>query len=70
MSPEYIERELSKVDDAYKATRRLQLDLTDILTGPTSGGNAARLAIDSTRDPYALALAMKAAAERYLESVK
>jgi hypothetical protein len=71
-SPEsYIQRELAKVPEKERAARRLELDLANILTGSTCGGEADRLAKLTIRnEPMALAVAMQEAAERYIASVR
>lgn len=71
-SPEsYIARQLEHISPRDRPRRRLEFDLADILTGPTSGGNAARLAECAIgEDPELLAQAMLEAAQRYLQRVK
>lgn len=45
---------------------RLIADLADVLTGPTSGHNAARLAEAAALDPDELAFRLYEIADRYL----
>lgn len=48
-------------------TKRLELDLADLLTGPTCGKDAAHLAFLLTNiDPRSVALALKSAGEAFL----
>lgn len=61
-------RHLGELDGHNRATKRLVLDLADILTGPTSGGNAVRLAESAARYPRDLAEALRAAGDRYLRA--
>lgn len=65
----YIERKLAEVSEEERPRRRLELDLAHILTGPTCGATADRLAASAANDPMSLAIAMRDAATRYLQSV-
>jgi hypothetical protein len=69
-SENYIHLQLEMVKEEDRPATRLVLDLADILTGPTSGGNARHLADKLGQHPRELALAMKEAAERYLSTAK
>lgn len=67
-SDDYLNRELAKVEEGERAQRRLVLDITDMLTGPTSGHNAEYLAkcLVNNRDPKEVCERLKEAADRYL----
>lgn len=67
-SDEFINRQLELASNKKK--RRLELDIADILTGPTSAGNAQHLAdsLCTTHDPQEVAERLKEAAERYLQA--
>jgi hypothetical protein len=67
-SDNYIKLQLEMVKEEERPATRLVLDLADILTGPTSGGNARHLADKLGQHPRELAIAMKEAAERYLNT--
>lgn len=69
-SDNYIKLQLEMVKEEERPATRLVLDLADILTGPTSGGNARHLADKLGQYPHELAIAMKEAAERYLSTVQ
>jgi hypothetical protein len=69
-SENYINLQLEMVKEEERPATRLILDLADILTGPTSGGNARHIADRAGVHPYELAIAMKEAAERYLSTAK
>ena len=43
-SDDFLQRQLDMVGDDEKVSRRLALDIADILTGPTSGGKAQYIA--------------------------
>jgi len=79
-----IERELNKVraenvrfgrseessEDALRR-KRLEIDIADLLTGPTCGAEAERLAHNVMQgNPEKVALALIEAGERYLQSLK
>lgn len=66
----YINRQLFDLPKDEWASKRLELDLAALLVGPTSGSNAERLAKGAATDPLSLALAMRDAAERYLNTLK
>ena len=69
-STEYIERELAKVSEQDRPAKRLEIDLADILTGPTSFGTARNIAANAVRvDAADLARAMIEAGTRYLQSI-
>ncbi len=69
-SDDYITKQLDLVRDEERAATRLILDVADLLTGPTSGGNARYLAEGVCKDPRQAAERMKEAAERYLKATK
>jgi len=77
-SPAYIAKTLEKFSPEDRPPHRLAMDISALLTGPTSGSNADRLATcmvgtDGSRDPSAaheVAVAMRDAAERYLKTEK
>ena len=66
-SDEYIQKQLDRAE-LDQPTTRLILDIADILTGPTSGGNARYLAECMCRNAKGVAERMKEIAERYLAS--
>ncbi len=71
-SDDFIHKQLELVNEQEKAQRRLELDIADILTGPTSAGHAQHLAdsLCKTHDLTEVAERMKEAAERFLKANK
>lgn len=69
-SDDFINRQLDM--SSNKTKRRLELDIADILTGPTSAGNAQHLAdtLCANRDPAEVCERMVEAAQRYLNATK
>jgi hypothetical protein len=67
--PSYVDRQLAAEPAGRRAARRLEIDLSAMLTGPTSGAKADRLARSAARVPGALAHSVGAAARRYLDQV-
>lgn len=67
-SAESIASELAKLPSEKRPAARLAIDLACILTGPTSLENAQRLASAAATNPRELAIAMRDAANRYLET--
>jgi hypothetical protein len=71
-SDSYIKRKLAEVSEVEQARRRLEIDFTDLLIGPTCGGEADRLVKLRLKSASHMELAarMQEAAERYIESVR
>lgn len=71
-SESFIQRQLDMVEDDDKIKRRLELDIADILTGPTSGGNAQYLAdtLCKANDPKEVAERMVEVGQRYLKAMR
>ncbi len=67
-----IRRRLSNVPEKSKPLERLKIDLAAILTGPTSGANAADLAqrVTDSGELNELAATLIEIGERFLESTK
>jgi len=64
-SEDYIERQHGLSDDSAPKTR-LILDIADLLTGPTSGGNARYLSERMCRNSTEVVERMREIVERYL----
>lgn len=71
-SDSFIQRQLDMAEDGDKIRRRLELDIADILTGPTSGGNAQYLAdcLCRNRDPKEVAERLIEVGQRYLKAMR
>lgn len=66
-TPSYRERELAKVPRSERKRKRLELDFAHMMTGPTCGADAKRMAELAVKiDADGLAKAMRGAADRYL----
>lgn len=69
-SDSFIERQLDMVKENERPLRRFELDVADLMTGPTSAGNAQYLAENMCKRGKELAERMKEVAERYLAAIE
>lgn len=65
-SKHHIKRELDKVSPQYRRNKRLELDIADLLIGPTSAQTAQYMAERMCMQPKELALRLREIADRYL----